>query len=221
MGDPNFGANFRIHREAAWLGAFPSRSVLYTCAKPVHLRQTTNREQPHFRADFTAKISSKTRARDTSISAPILHESDASLVMHHFRTVFRPFSLWSGAQFPVMHHFLGKCDAFADPFAPRRSAERPSLSHLNEEPESAPQAVQHWRRPRIFARPRKPTCTYERIPHGDEFSYDSTNNYTAASPQSILLQRRWQFLAPHASPLFPPQIWDAPLNRAIANFQNS
>jgi len=82
--------------------------------------------------------------------------------------------------------------------APRRSAERPSLSHQNDELASPGKAVQNWLSPRIPARPRKATCTYESIPNSEELSYDSTNDDTAASPQSDLLQRRRQlpFLAP-------------------------
>ena len=70
---------------------------------------------------ISAPILQPKSAREHAPSAPqfprFLHESDASLVMHCFRTVFRPFSLWSGPQYPVMHHFLGKCNTFAAPFA--------------------------------------------------------------------------------------------------------
>jgi len=48
---------------------FNSARLYKTQTKQVHLRQTTNREQPHFRADFAAEISSKTRSRGASIFA--------------------------------------------------------------------------------------------------------------------------------------------------------
>ena len=152
----------------AWGASFLFNSVsLYkTYTKPVRLRQTTTREQPHFRADFAARIS----ARDASIFADFLMKSVAFPLVHFFVTFFAlfcPFSLWSGAP-------KQKCNTsrppFAPPFrAPRRSAERPSLSHRKDELASPAEAVQNRRSPRLPASPRKPTCAYERIPNMTNF----------------------------------------------------
>ena len=64
---PKIGrVSYTLAGNQAW--PFPSRSIPETCTKPVHIRQTTDREQRHFAADFAARIGSKTRSRDTSIS---------------------------------------------------------------------------------------------------------------------------------------------------------
>ena len=109
-----------------------------------------------------------------------LTKSVAFPLVHFFRADFPPFCpllLWSGAQKTGMQHFGGKCNAFAAPFlAPRRTADRPSLSHRNDELASPAIAVQNLQSPDISdaivvpiflipARPRKPACTKKCIPN--------------------------------------------------------
>ena len=111
---------FHIHRQAPRLGAFPPCSTLETCTKLIQDLCNSSRP-PTANNRISGPILRPESARKHAPAAPPLPpllgrffaQSDASLVMHCFRTVFRPISLWSGPQFPVMHHFLGKCNAFA------------------------------------------------------------------------------------------------------------
>ena len=129
-----------------------------------------------------------------------LMKSVAFPLVHFFRNFFPSFlPLFSLVRSPKNRNatLSLKMQHLRGPFRTLRpTPERPSLSRRNDEPEPPAGTVQNWRRPRIFARPRKPTCTYERIPNGDELSYDSTNDSTAAGPQSELRQRRWQLPLP-------------------------
>ena len=67
IGRVSYKVSYKSVGNHAW--GVPFCSTLETCAKPVQLYQTTNREQPHFCADFSARISSKTRSRGASFAA--------------------------------------------------------------------------------------------------------------------------------------------------------
>ena len=121
----------------AW--GVPFCSTLETCAKSIQNLYNSSRP-PTANNRISAPTLRPESARKHAPAAPPLPpllgrffaQSDASLLMHCFRTVFRPFSLWSGPQFPVMHHFLGKCNTFAALFPPLAAPprDRPSAIKL-------------------------------------------------------------------------------------------
>ena len=123
--------------------------------------------------------------------------------MHCFRAVFSPFSLWSEPQFPVMHHFLGKCTPFAAPSRPpphpRKTGPRPlklcagvpskncTKSAQSDTSDAAVVPV-----PRITALPARQHFHVNAYKISGELSYNSTNDNAADGLQSGLLQRRQQ-----------------------------
>ena len=128
-----------MHRQPTRLGPNPSCPML--SGSPEHLQNLyKSYTSPTTDSRVSAPILRSESARKRAPAAPPLPpllsrffaQSDASLVMHHFRTVFRPFSLWSGPQYPVMHHFLGKCTVFAAAFRPSAAApkDRPSAIEM-------------------------------------------------------------------------------------------
>ena len=179
-----------------------------TQRKPVQKLHKTNHEQPHFRADFAAKISSKTRSCGASVSPlpPNFDQKCCISIVAFFRNIFPSFlPFFSLVRSPKNRNatLSRKMKHLRDPFrALRRTAERPYLSHRNDEPESPGKAVQNGKVRASPHVPASPICPNERIPNGDELSYDSTNDNTATVPQSALLQRRRQFpfLAPNLCP---------------------
>ena len=209
---------FHIPRQAIGLGHFlpaqlgkPLQNINKTCTPSADHQPRT--------AAFRRRLCSQNRLENPlprRLDSPrFLTKSVTSPLEHFFVTFFAPFCpSFSLVRSPKNRNVTLslKLQHLRGPFrALRPTPERPSLSHRNDEPEPPAKTVQNWRRPRIPARPRKPTCTYESIPNSDELSYISTNNIAAADPQPDLLHRRRQipFLAPHASPLLPPQICDA------------
>ena len=144
---PSIGANFRIHREATRLRAFRSCSILLTCTKHRQNLYTFGRPPT---ANY--RISAPILRPESAPAAPqwlpflgrFLHESDASLVMLFFAPFFAlscPFSLWSEAQKPVMHHFCRKCTAFAAPFARPAAAQKDRPSAIEMTNRRAPQKL--------------------------------------------------------------------------------
>ena len=139
--------NSSIHWEATILGAFRSSAI--PNGRP-GLSQNLYKSYtgPTRNSRISAPIFRLESARKHAPEAPpfppflgrFLMKSDASLLMHFFRaafTPFCPFSLWSEPQYPVMHHFLGKCNSFAAPFAPSAPApkDRPSaIEMMNRSP---------------------------------------------------------------------------------------
>ena len=111
-------------------------------------------------------------------------------------TFFALFCLFLSGQEPKNRNatLWRKMQHLRGPFrVPRRSAERPSLNHRNDELESPAEAGQNGR-----VRAFPPACASQRAhmkasQNGGELSYILSNDNTAASPQSGLLQRRRQF----------------------------
>ncbi len=180
--------------------------------KPVQNLRAFGRP-PTATAAFPRRFLRPKSARNPAPAAPrfppIFTKSVTSPLEHFFVTFFAPFCpSFSLVRSPKNRNVTLslKLQHLRGPFrALRRTAERPSLSHRNDEPKSPAKDVQNWRRPRIPVRPRQPTCTYESIPNSDELSYDSTNDNTTAGPQPDLLQTRQQFpfLTPLSSLLSP------------------
>ena len=117
-------------------------------------------------------------ARKHAPAAPqfprFFHKSDASLVMHCFHTVFHPFSLWSGPQYPVMHHFLGKCTAFEAPFAPSAAPPKDPPSAIEKTNRSPPQNL--YKTGDVRATPPAPASQHSHMnasQKSDELSYTS------------------------------------------------
>ena len=153
----------------------PVQNIYKTCTS----LRNPNHDQPHFRDDSAAKNSSKTHSRGASTDVffrRFFAKGDASLLMHHFRTVFRPFSLWSGPQYPVMHHFLGNCTALAAPFGPTAAPPKDHPSAIEMMIGSPPEKLYKISPNGHFGRhgcarsahprpPRKATLSYECIPN--------------------------------------------------------
>ena len=208
---------FHIHRQATRLGALPL-AKLWKPVQNINKTCTPSADHQPRTTAFPRRFCGQNQLENTLPRRPdfprFLTKSVTSPLEHFFVTFFAPFCpYFSLVRSPKNRNVTLslKMQRFRDPFrSPRRSAERPSLSHRNDEPESPANAVQNWRRPRIPARPRKPTCIYESIPKWwRTFIYLIQRQHRGQS--AILSPPEAPAIpVPRSLPPFLPQIWTAP-----------
>ena len=194
MGEPNFGANFRIHREAAWLGAFPS-AKFWKPAQNINKTCTSLTDHQPRTAAFPRRFSEQNQLENRlpwRLNFPrFLAKSVAFPLVHFFCNIFRTYlPLFLSGQDPQKQ----KCNTFAAPFAPLAAAPKDRPSAIKMMNRSPPQKLSKIGK--VRASPPAPASQHAHMKasqNSDELSYISTNNNTAANPQSDLLQKRRQF----------------------------